>query len=545
MHKFTENLRAAGAWLLCAFVLLVALAFWPTLAAPFSAVKTAVLYVGAALALAAVLMTRSSLTLAGAPAWAKAGVAYVLAQAACGLMSRQDYLSGPALPPLVSALVIGVAVGWLAGGREQPVVATVAVAGIAVAMVALAQTLWRVDLFMPFELRMTGTGVMRITSTLGNPDFAATFLAGTAPALLIRAICSRKSAVRIVAATGLALSAAAVAMTGFRAGVLAFAVGLSIAATFLFGGRKRWVAGAAIAAAFVAMVVPASWHKRGMEEAWVGRTFIWRSSLPESARQWTIGAGPGTFAYNYPSRMSKLAASEPALQRFADRYERHAENDYVEALNESGLIGVALLVAFLALWFRAAWRKRGPEATVTAASAGGMASIATAALFDFPLHRPETLALLAVWVALPFAADLKEKLPSGVAVRVILAVVLVGAAAWAGVGLVRGSHELWMGQRAEGDHAYRTAADFYRQALRWRPEDPDAHFNLARCLAATGGYQAALQETDTAMRYVSEPELWVLRVRIRRAMGDYAGAEKELQEGRERFPYAPALDAEK
>ncbi len=103
---------------------------------------------------------------------------------------------------------------------------------------------------------------------------------------------------------------------------------------------------------------------------------------------------------------------------------------------------------------------------------------------------------------------------------------------------------MWLGQRAEGDHAYRTAEDFYREALRWRPADPDAHFDLARCRAATGDFQSALQEADAAQRYVDEPELWVLRIRIRRAMGDEQRARKELQQAQERFPYAPVLRAE-
>lgn len=553
---FQEKLKTAGGWTVCALVPLLALAFWPSLAAPFSAPKTALLFWGAGAGAAALFLSGISLRLSPPQGWVVAAGLYLGAQVVCGIASPHEYLCAAAVPPLLAAAILAALVSWGGAGRARCLAAAVGASAVIAALVVIAQAGWGLDPFAPFGYRLAAGGVMRLSGTFGNPDFAATFLATAAPALLAGLLAAPRSGMRVASALGLAACAVAVALSGFRAGVLALAAGLLLAVLVLLPGRKRWLAGSAIVLALSAMLVPASLHKRSVGEALAGRVFIWRASLPGSAREWTIGAGPNTFAYTYPSRAGNEVQRHPTLVRFAGN-EQHAENDFVEALNETGLPGVAALITFFVLWFRGAWRvarhaktqhaaslqPRTVERAWTAAAIGGVGAVGAAACFDFPLHRPETLALLAIWAALPFPAVVEaERRKMSWLARGAVAAVLMLAAGWAGAGRLASSYYLRLGRAAEADSAYGTAADEYRKSLRWDPADGDAHFKLARALAATKEFAAALKETDAALRYVNEPALWILRYRIQRAMG--VDALPELRAAAERFPYSQPLARE-
>lgn len=541
METLEQKFRQASGWFLCALVPLVALAYWPALAAPFSAAKWALLYWGAGVAAALFYLPAIALRLPGAR-WARAASLWVGLQVICALASPHGYLSFPAIFSWLAVLGIGAAVCWNGDGRERQMVAAVGATAVVAAAVVLAQAAWGIDPFAVFGNRMAADGVMRMPGTFGNPDFAATFLAVAAPALLA-GLAAARARLRVASALALAACATAVVATGFRAGVLALGAGLAAGAMAMLEGRKRWMAVAAIAVAGATMLVPASLHKRSVGEAWAGRVFVWRASLPSTAREWLVGAGPGSFAYTYPSRIAAQVQRDPASVRFAGN-EQHAENDFVETLNEMGLMGLGTLLAFLGLWFRDTWRRARAEnaAPWPAVSLGGMAALLAAGVFDFPLHRPETLLLLAIWAALPFPGTTAPRSRRSWIVQGAVAALFLCAAGTAGMMRVASSYHVRAGQALESDGAYRTAADSYREALGWDATNADANFNLARALAGSRDLPAALAQTHTALRYVDEPELWIVRYRIQRQMG--VDATPELRKAAERFPYSKALQQE-
>jgi tetratricopeptide (TPR) repeat protein len=173
---------------------------------------------------------------------------------------------------------------------------------------------------------------------------------------------------------------------------------------------------------------------------------------------------------------------------------------------------------------------------------GGMAALATAAMFDFPLHRPETLLLMAILVALPFPGVTAPRPRRSWIVQGAVAALFLLTAGVAGMMQAQTSYLVRAGQELEADGAYRSAADDYRQALGWNWMDPDANFNLARALAGSRDFPEALAQTRTALRYLDEPELWIVRYRIQRQMG--VDAAPELRKAAERFPYSKALAQE-
>lgn len=541
MDTLREKFRQASGWLVCALVPLVALAYWPALAAPFSAAKWALLYWGAGVAAALFYLPAIALRLPGT-SWARAAALWVGLQVLCAMTSPHNYFAIQPIFTWLAVLGIGAAVSWSSERRERQLITAVGVTAAAAAAVVLAQAAWGTDPFVAFGYRMAAVGVMRMSGTFGNPDFAASFLAVAAPALMV-GLTARRAWLRVAGALGVAACAAAVVVSGFRGGVLALGVGLAVTAMAMLRGRKRCMAAMGIVVVSAAMLIPASRHKRSLDEAWAGRVFVWRASLPSTPREWLVGAGPGTFAYTYPSRAGAEVTNNPAGLPFAGN-EQHAENDFIETLNEMGLLGLGLLLSFFGLWLRDTWRRARAEGAApwAAVSLGGLTALLAAGIFDFPLHRPETLLLLAIWVALPFPGVTAPRARRSWIVQGAVAALFLLTAGVAGSMQVKTSYLVRAGQELESDGAYRTATDNYREALDWNATDADANFNLVRSLAGSRDFSAALAQSRTALKYLDDPELWIVRYRIQRQMG--VDAAPELRQAAKRFPHSKALAQE-
>jgi O-antigen ligase len=107
-----------------------------------------------------------------------------------------------------------------------------------------------------------------------------------------------------------------------------------------------------------------------------------------------LGSGIGTFAKVYPIYED--------LDQVSMTYVVHAHNDYAELLLETGLPGMAILLAFLAWWSTAVWRV---WRTAEAGPFARAASVASAAILvhstvDFPLRTAAISAVFAMCVGL-------------------------------------------------------------------------------------------------------------------------------------------------
>jgi hypothetical protein len=67
------------------------------------------------------------------------------------------------------------------------------------------------------------------------------------------------------------------------------------------------------------------------------------------------------------------------------------------------------------------------------------------------------------------------------------------------------------------------------------------HFDLVRVLGKQERYAEALKQSQWTEHWVTEPELFLLRVRILRAMERETEAKQLLQESAQRFPYSREL----
>jgi O-antigen ligase len=193
-----------------------------------------------------------------------------------------------------------------------------------------------------------------------------------------------------------------------RGGILGFTA--SMAALFLMMRSRRSLRSNRGVFLFVTIIVAAV----GLFAAWdrierrftdladenrIMRTQVW-SDLTGMVRDFPLlGTGSGTFDRVFPRYQSK----------YSTVLFEHAENDYLEVLAETGLIGLSLAVATGVVFFVTTlgrWRARRNSFS-TCMGAGGLASctaIAVHSLTDFNLRIPANALLLAVVAGLTVAA---------------------------------------------------------------------------------------------------------------------------------------------
>jgi O-antigen ligase len=120
------------------------------------------------------------------------------------------------------------------------------------------------------------------------------------------------------------------------------------------------------------------------------RPALWRNSLGIFRDHPLAGAGMGSFVTAYPAHQTEAL----------DLVTEHAHNDYVEALTETGLLGGALIVAALALFFPIMFgnlgsRLRGEPGWIQFGASIACCGLIVHSFVDFNLHIPANAAWFA------------------------------------------------------------------------------------------------------------------------------------------------------
>ncbi len=541
--------------LVCAAVPVISMTFWPALESGFLAPKAALLAI-VAVAGAAVALCITRLRLHTGWRWFPiAALAYSIAVTASWLFStRRDF--GPhAWLLILCGPLLGFAATAGIAGRQRRVTEAIAFAGGVQAVLAVAQWQLGLDPFSWFGLSAAAQHRMQVFGTLGNPDFVAIFIAGCLPAILLLAVEAR-GWLRIAWVALAVLFAVAIAGTGCRTG----AIGAAVAATSFFVVRRppRHYARRMITL-LVALVIVAACalivglrNRHALSATADGRLVMYRVALSGDVLTSSLGAGPGTFEYNYFPAVNRWVQEQhdAYLIRFIG-YERTAENDYVQALNETGWSGSLALLAMLLTWGWATWheRRRARDAAtrdLIAAALAGVLALAAAAVLESPFQRADTWALLWVWLALPIslAVELRARGSAGIALRLGAAFVLVGAVSWFALQPAIASWYTQRGIRLEFNNHYDEAAAAYRTAIARDRTNRVAHFNLTRTLAKAERYEDAWPASTEALRWDSGWEIKLLRSRICQGQGNMPCALRELTEELEVFPWCAELKHE-
>ncbi|HNR38150.1 MAG TPA: O-antigen ligase family protein [Acidobacteriota bacterium] len=382
-HQLAGWMRGAA----YAVVIVVPLLVIPGLETPFSTPKTIVLAAWVALGLAALVWARAN------PLARLDPVLFALLAGWLGAVALSA-LTGAAASPaaLLAAVLPAAAFIVLLGLRPKPdgLMRAAAAAGLAVALVAVLQ--WAgADPFRLFGWTgpAGGSDRLRVFATLGNPNFVAAFLTAALPAVWAAARTLAPPWRLALIVPGAALVTGGILATGSRAPVAAVLAWAGWALLRSAARRTRLALGLALGLAAAGALVVMLSTARPLDETMRGRAHIWRTALAHVTEAPWLGFGPGGFELFFPRWETDRLAAAPATERRFAGLAAHAHNDYVEALVDHGVLGLALFVAFPAvmLWRFAAARKAEPTAAAAGAAAGAVGVLAVACV-DFPFHRP-------------------------------------------------------------------------------------------------------------------------------------------------------------
>jgi O-antigen ligase len=210
--------------------------------------------------------------------------------------------------------------------------------------------------------------IVRPPSTLGHAAYFATYLlyVAFAGAALIGVETARSW--KIAATTASVLAIFAMVLSGTRAALLGFILGVMFVVLrerTVF--RERWrflVITAAIAVVIGAFYFAPAGERLRARAFWAGedrlggsRLLLWRDTLhmsfnDSSGARWLAGYGPETFAVEFPQHESIALA-----RAFPDFYHESPHNIFLDALVSTGILGLAARIALVMLCLA---RARGP-----------------------------------------------------------------------------------------------------------------------------------------------------------------------------------------
>lgn len=242
-----------------------------------------------------------------------------------------------------------------------------------------------------------------------NRNHQATLLAMSLPfaALwLCNASATRRSAIltsAVALAAYVALVVIGLVIVGSRAGILLLAPALVLTAAMLiradrYGGKRGLMAGAVslvVVAALATLVMgplvarfAAAAGDQRFDTAPVVASAAWQNQ--------PIGAGLGSFPLVY-------AGAEP-VDIMAETYFNHAHNDYLEIWLESGILGVAALLAFIGWWINRSYLvwtlPTTPGRNLARAGSAAITLLLIHSVVDYPTRTLAIASVLALSCAL-------------------------------------------------------------------------------------------------------------------------------------------------
>ena len=285
-----------------------------------------------------------------------------------------------------------------------------------------------------------------------------------------------------------------------RGGALALAAGaVCLLGLRLVRARGRGAFAATLASAFVlggtlAVMVPTeAQHRMRSLSGASFRLDTWKDTLRLSAASPVVGQGLGAFHDAYP----RVKRGHGILRV------EHSENDYLETLAETGLVGLGFaLAAAVLLVSRVARRAEAADAVVRGIAHGALAALVALAVHscvDFNLRIPSNAALAALAAALAAAALGRR---AGALSRPLASALAAGALALAAF-VARPSDEPWLSARAELEAARSSTLEAsrrlrlelseseLRRALRSRPAHAESWLLLAYTHQALGRRDSA------------------------------------------------------
>lgn len=215
------------------------------------------------------------------------------------------------------------------------------------------------------------------TEAVKNPQYRAFWIA-LAIVSLVHRLFDEPGRRRAAAGTAGLLLLAALLILKSRAGLLSAAVGVGVLLHQRHGtrGLAAGVAALTLAALGLWALDGPSLLKTSDVFGWT-RPAIWRAALGAMTERPLFGWGPGLFSWAYGAHRQPINVDGV----YFDHSHSFAHNDFLQVGVEGGLLALGALVLFLAVHFRRAAKRSGPDA----------AWLAVGAAFccvNFPFYAP-------------------------------------------------------------------------------------------------------------------------------------------------------------
>lgn len=347
----------------------------------------------------------------------------------------------------VAVALLFVAVAGACGRGRGVLVALLSLdaLGVWLALTGLAQ--WQAG--RPTPVAWTGPLLaaaipVRISATLGNPNVLGSALLLCLGGTLALAGGTDSRLLRAAALLSLLPMAAALPLTFSRAAYGGLAVLLAATLLGTPASRRRQALWAALCIALPVLLV--TWRVPGVPVRLgelsparagdlISRLFTWRTAVSVLGTHPLLGTGPGGLEVLYAAHEPLGATGTYTLIDVPGS----ADSDVLQWVVESGLLGLAALLAALAVLTRAVWagvRRRGPAAAAAAAAlTGGLLAVGAQGLVESTAYVLPVAALLALTAAaLVGTAGLMAPLPPAaraLAAGTALAATAVGLFLWA------------------------------------------------------------------------------------------------------------------
>jgi len=409
-----------------------------------------------------------------------------------------------------------------------------------------------------YTVRFT-SDVIRPPATLRHAIYFANFLIPVILMAASLAIHETRAAWRYFHLAVLSIAAAALLLTGTRSallGLMAGAVLFGFVEARRIGKKRMLVYAAACAVAGLAFLSALAFSPAGKsfrvrlgqwaQDAKGGtRLVVWRDSWPLIAKYWLTGVGPEEFAGEF-RRLQSLQLS----QAYPDHYHEDPHNLLIGAAVSQGVLGLAILLGWLALGLFCAYRcvRSGiPEGGMLLAAIVGMTiseqfaplTITNLLYFDFTIALAVALSAPAASNAIPITRAARTS------VLTLTLIVAIAIAATAGLYLIPDALLAAADRRLAHGNVQGARESFRRAALFPFPADylgfSQQMAAAARSLRAPWRQQAleAAKEASAAaeqcgdQRFSALYESAVLAV----VSGDLRNAELKLRAAEDAAPF--------
>ena len=369
--------------------------------------------------------------------------------------------------------------------------------------------------------------------------FAALLVAfcPAAIALLDADVARRRWTRAVLSATTFACLAFAAVLVLSRGAFISLAAAMAATVLVLLA-RRRYAAAVLLAAAAVVLggcllarpavrARVATFSEITTSDSYLTRLNAWRDSIPLWRAYPLAGAGLNGFRMTYPQHRQ---TSDSALMT-------HTENEYVQLLADTGVIGVALFLAICLALAREAvlpgLRRRG-DAVFAVAGIGALTAAAASAAFDYTMHIPMYGIPVAALVGTMLTQRARaEPGDESACVRASPLPAWVNLAAAVAIALP------WHAKtRLDSPAFMRTATlEARAEALAWAPTSQQAWYFFARKVYRVGGASAAaLAERCMTQSVVYDPnnyKRWLKVGQFRLDIGEHGLAREAFARVRE------------